>query len=47
VYDSLMAAMYDGYSTKLTAAYYILDCKSIASSQMHVDVVIPRYTLVC
>jgi hypothetical protein len=33
LYDtSLMAAMYDDYSTKLTAAQYILDGISIASS---------------
>ena len=42
-----MAAMYDGYSIKLTAAYYTPDCRSIASSRMHIDVVIPRNTLAC
>ncbi len=32
---SLLAAMYDDYSTKLTAAYYVLDCISIASSHTY------------
>ena len=35
LYDiSLMAAMYDDYSTKLTAAQYTLDCILIASPQI-------------